>query len=76
MYMNTMADTEDDIAQDTGIDSRKGAWTSDEDEQLRSLVAQYGTTCWSQIAAGKLVKLWVLHCDRPSWAAGPDGLVH
>ncbi|WIA19502.1 hypothetical protein OEZ85_004113 [Tetradesmus obliquus] len=47
-----MADIEDDIAQDNGLDSRKGAWSAEEDEQLRSLVAQYGTTCWSQIAAG------------------------
>lgn len=54
-----MADIEDDIAQDNGLDSRKGAWSAEEDEQLRSLVAQYGTTCWSQIAAGKDRNLWV-----------------
>jgi hypothetical protein len=54
-----MADTEDDIAQDAGIDSRKGAWSAEEDEQLRSLVAQYGTTCWSQIAAGKYMGIGV-----------------
>jgi hypothetical protein len=54
-----MAETEEDVAHDSGIDSRKGAWSAEEDEQLRSLVAQYGTTCWSQIAAGKHIKLWV-----------------
>jgi hypothetical protein len=72
--MNEMADTEDDVAQDTGIDSRKGAWSADEDEQLRSLVAQYGTTCWSQIAAGMLSTLQVIRGNNNLWAAEAEGL--
>lgn len=59
-----MADTEEEFAHDNGADSRKGAWSADEDEQLRILVAQYGTTCWSQIAAGKFFELWVGWCSQ------------
>lgn len=52
-------------------DSKKGAWTPEEDEQLKELVALYGPKGWSVIAKdvpGRSGKSCRLRCVRLCFA--------